>query len=214
MKKYIVMILYTVMMLSLRININAKTAPQTINIKFIPTSGIVYPINANQTQRAVIDLGYFNQNMAKTSVPLGKVIVTIDMSENTNGNHYQEEGNYDTLEVQRLSKLKLESFNGWEYTQDVTSFIGDNKPQIVKIKIDGYPRITAIEGKVYGDLILFGEGVEAVNKLVYEFNISLELENTTAENMYGFSFTKKNDKQEQVYVNIRDIVLDQLNSSK
>jgi|GEM_PF-5245150 len=181
---------------------------QVITVNYKPFNGVkVYNITGGTNdKRGIIDLGHFNGVDSNKVLNMGKVTVSIELINNASGNDREE------IEIIMLDKLKNYS---WNYSYDITSFIGANNDVSTKIKVDN---LTILEGNESGDntvlLVCLGDEEENHDhkKLKYSFDLILELNNLQTSAMYGVS--PKKDSGTNAYVNIKDIVLDQLRGSK
>lgn len=190
---------------------------QNINIKFIPDKGIVYSINANSTNRAVIDLGFFNDKDTNATVPLGRVEVTIKMKDESGtcrlGSDTAGSG-LGALEIQSINLTKLKATEGIVYKDPTpTEFTNNSRVGSATLKIEGPIEIIRTEGQQIGDTVLFGcgENGSTVTLFSYSFRLVLEIRDISPSSMVGISPVKE---EGEVKLNIRDIVLEQLTKSK
>lgn len=177
---------------------------QTFNVKFEPKSNNnVYSILSSDGERAVIDLGHFNGKDENIKIMLGNISVKIDIKTLKSGN--------SEIEVESINHKKLGDFF-WNYTYDITHFIGAGTPTatitIENLKIGSYRGYLS-----ENDISTFGDEPEFdLLYFEYSFDMVLDLKNLSLNSMYGFS-PHKNETTGKAYINIKDIILDQLRGS-
>lgn len=195
------------------ISYSSEATTQNINIKFIPKQGIVYPISANSTKRAVIDLGFFNETARETEIELGTVMVTIKMYSDKGVCVIGDSGDGENaLEIQSIDLGKLKTQMNSYLDQHITVFNKGGKVEQVELKMKSPPSIGNIIGMKYGDYIFFGcDQSKTVTTFDYRFDLVLKIHNISVNTMVGVS--PKKEKDGTVYLNIRDIVLEQLQAS-
>lgn len=175
---------------------------QMIDIKFTSNSGVkTYGINAIDGKRVVIDLGHFSETQEKKEIMVGTVTVTINIKDSENGDSY--------LEVESVNIEKLESFSLKPFFE-ITHFIGDGKPNI-EVRVENM-KVLDFNGNIDNGEGFFGTDTSwYLQYFQYKFDLVLSLENFGWSNMYGFS--PKRSEETKAYINIKDIVLDQLRGS-
>lgn len=206
-KKMIGLILVFQILLFLYSYSNEK-CEQKVTIKYYPYAGVkVYGITAGTSdKRGVIDLGHFSGLENEKKINIGTVEVTVEMLETNDG---ASNTGYD---IEFVNIQKLQNFV-WTYSYEVTSFIGSSSGTEAKITVDNFKlgRMGSIEHDGTISFSCSGDHTVHAKYLNYRFDLILELKKLASGGMYGFSPKKK--EGEKAYINIKDIVLEQLKGS-
>lgn len=186
----------------------ATKCEQVVTVKFYPYGGAkVYKVTGgNNDKRGVIDLGHFSHLEVIRKLNIGTVEVTVEMLE-TNDDATNTKYDIEFVNIQKLQNFM------WTYNYEVTSFIGGNNDTTAKITVDNFKlgRMGSVDHDGTISFSCDGDHTAHAKYLNYRFDLILEIENLVDSTMYGFS--PKKSSGNGAYINIKDIVLEQLNGS-
>lgn len=179
---------------------------QRITVKYTPYKGVkIYSITGGKNdKRGVIDLGHFNGKNRVERLNIGTIEVLIEMEENGKGSTEND--------IEVINLKSLETFS-WQYKYDTLAFIGIDNSVIANIELENFQIINQKNNldNNFLNFICLGDHEEHAKYLKYKFDLILTLSNLEEGSMYGFSPRK--DSGNNVYVNLKDIILDQLKGS-
>lgn len=178
----------------------ASYCEQYVTVNYKPEKGVkIYGIEGGTTdKRGIVDLGHFSGLETNKIFNLGRIEVTVEMKDNGNGS---EKNDIEIVELDKLINTV------WNYKYDITPFIKQGDNVIAEIRVEN---TNIKEGTTEEKTMIFicdGENHEHP-RLVYEFDLILELRNLDIGGMYGISSIK--DEGTKAYINLRDLIGDQL----
>lgn len=181
-----------------------KKCTQVITVSFLPKNEVrVYNISGgNSDKRGVIDLGHFNQTSSAQRVEVGSIEVDIEMLDKGNSTN-------QSMDVQILNPTKLrDQINN---NIDITNFISGSTATI-KMTAENFTTILKEGPNENGVYVFRCNGDHShVHQFKYRFDLIFEITPNGA-GMYGVSIKK--NKNENTYLDIKELVLNQLKSAQ
>lgn len=181
---------------------------QIVKIKYLPYHGVkVYNVTSgDKDRRGVIDLGHFSGMDINTKINIGTVEVSIEMKE-TNSKNVAEKDDIEFVNISKLNRFI------WNYNYVLTTFVGEVGETEATISIDNFEikSSTDIPGNGTISFVCDGEHDIHAKRLEYKFDLILELTSVDFWSMYAISPRKNSGTG--AFINIKDIVLDQLQGS-
>lgn len=183
----------------------SKSETQNIYVTVTPALGVdIYQVNSEETAREVIDLGHFNSQFTGGTIKIATVKVNINMVEDSSSTSDLE------FQVINLDNLNTKSL---EYGYSTINFIGQGEGNIT-LKTESFRNIVTTP-EVTGDrrTLSFSSkpnGTNSISGLTYEFDLVVILSNILEGTMNGYSPTKGDTTSNKAYVNLKDIVINQI----